>query len=43
MQKIVKGLMAIIVSKIQKDGRHAVGGVSGLSLKVSGNYRNENY
>ncbi|TYL47836.1 tyrosine-type recombinase/integrase [Marinomonas sp. IMCC 4694] len=39
MPKIVKELTALAVSKIKKDGRHAVGGVSGLSLKVAGNSR----
>ena len=39
MPKIAKELTALAVSKIKKDGRHAVGGVSGLSLKVSGNSR----
>ncbi|WP_417447294.1 tyrosine-type recombinase/integrase [Kangiella sp.] len=39
MPKIVKELTALAVSKIKIDGRHAVGGVSGLSLKVAGNSR----
>jgi integrase len=39
MPKIAKELTALAVSKIKKDGRHAVGDVSGLSLKVAGNSR----
>jgi integrase len=39
MPKIAKELTALAVSKIKQDGRHAVGGVSGLSLKVAGNSR----
>ncbi len=38
-QKLQKKLTALAVSKIKKEGRHAVGGVSGLSLKVAGNSR----
>lgn len=39
MPKKAKELSALAVSKLKSEGRHAVGGVDGLYLKVAGNSR----
>ena len=39
MPKKAKELSALAVSKLKQEGRHAVGGVDGLYLKVAGNSR----
>lgn len=39
MPKKAKELSALAVSKLKENGKHAVGGVDGLYLRIAGNSR----